>query len=254
MAGKIHNAFDNIKANSQLKQSTKQFISEKHNGKILPARCRPALQQRFAILCIALIIVAGINGYVWIKTPVSYISIDVNPSIELALDRFDRVLYVTAYNAEGEEVIKDLHLEGKIYTYAIDTIVESQTMNIYLTEESELVFTIAAESSHESSINTEVKTSCGHSGHSSHSITADTGIVQDAHDSGLSIGKYYLYLQLIQYDNTITTDDCHNMSMSEMQGIITGHGHDTDNTDTNNGYSGNNGCSTEEHHHEGNHE
>ena len=39
-----------------------------------------------------------------------------------------------------------------------------------------------------------------------------------------------------------------------MQGIITGHGHDTDNTDTNNGYSGNNGCSTEEHHHEGNHE
>ena len=35
MAGKIHNAFDNIKANSQLKQSTKQFISEKYNDKTL---------------------------------------------------------------------------------------------------------------------------------------------------------------------------------------------------------------------------
>lgn len=252
MAGKIHNAFDNIKANSQLKQSTKQFISEKHNNKILPACCRPGLQKRFAIVCIALVIVAGINGYLWLKTPVSYISIDVNPSIELALDRFDKVLSVTAYNAEGEEVIKDLQLEGKIYTSAIDTIVESKTMNIYLTEESELIFTIAAKSSHQNSLNTGVKTSCGHSGHSSQSIITDTGIVQDAHDNGLSTGKYYLYLQLVQYDDTITTDDCHNMSMSEMQGIITEHGHDTGNT--NNGCNSNNGCSTEEHHHGENHE
>lgn len=254
MAGKIHNAFDNIKANSQLKQSTKQFISEKHNEKILHARCRPGLQKRFATVCIALVIVAVINGYLWIKTPVSYISIDVNPSIELALDRFDKVLSVTAYNAEGKEVIKDLQLKGKIYTSAINTIIESQTMNIYLTEKSELIFTIAAKNSHGSSIKTGVKNSCGHSGHNSQSITTNTGIVQEAHDNGLSIGKYYAYLQLVQYDNTITTGDCHNMSMSEIQGLITEHMHNTGNTDTNNGCSSNNGCIIEEHHHEGNHE
>ena len=254
MAGKIHNAFDNIKANSQLKQSTKQFISEKYNDKTLFVRHRPGLQKRFAIIFMALIIVAGVSGYLLVKTPVSYISIDVNPSIELALNRFDRVVSVTAYNAEGEEVIKDLPLKGKIYTSAIDTIVESKTMDIYLTENSELIFTIAAKSSHENKINTGIKNRCVHPGHSSQSVTTDTGIVQDAHNCGLSIGKYYAYLQLLQYDNTITTDDCHNMSMSEIQGLITGHGHDTGNTDTNNGCSSNNNCITEGHHHEENHE
>ena len=254
MAGKIHNAFDNIKANSQLKQATKQFISEKYNDITLLVRRRPVLQKRFAIICMALIIVAGVNGYLWVKTPVSYISIDVNPSIELALNRFDRVVSVTAYNSEGEEVIKDLPLKGKIYTSAIDTIVESKTMNIYLTENSELIFTIAAQSSHESKINTGVKNRCGHTGHNSQSVTTDTGIVQDAHNCGLSIGKYYAYLQLVQYDDTITTDDCHNMSMSEIQRLITGHGHNTDNTDTNNGCSSDNSCITEGHHHEENHE
>lgn len=225
MAGKIHNAFDNIKANSQLKQSTKQFISEKHNNKIPPARL-PGLQKKFAIICIVLLIAAGINGYLWVKTPVSYISIDVNPSIELALNRFDRVLSVTAYNTEGEEVIKNLELKGKIYTSAIDTIVESKAMNIYLTEQSGLIFTIAANSSHGNSINTGVKNSCGHSGHSCHSVTTDTSIVQDAHGNGLSIGKYYAYLLLVQYDSTITIDDCHHMSMSEIQGLIAeGHQH-----------------------------
>ncbi|MDE6615429.1 MAG: hypothetical protein K2K35_02600, partial [Lachnospiraceae bacterium] len=133
-------------------------------------------------------------------------------------------------------------------------IVESKTMNIYLTENSELIFTIAAKSSHENKINTGIKNRCVHPGHSSQSVTTDTGIVQDAHNCGLSIGKYYAYLQLLQYDNTITTDDCHNMSMSEIQGLITGHGHDTGNTDTNNGCSSNNNCITEGHHHEENHE
>ncbi|MCI9078766.1 MAG: hypothetical protein HFH68_07560 [Lachnospiraceae bacterium] len=253
MAGKIHNAFDHIKADSQLKESTKQFIAKRHNDKIPAVRCHPELYKKFAIICIAIVIVAGINGYLWIKTPVSYISIDVNPSIELALNYFDRVVSVTAYNQEGGEVIKNLSLTGKIYTSAIDTIVESETMNAYLTEESELIFTIAAKSSHENGINTGIKECCGHSGHISQSITTDTGIVQNAHDNGLSIGKYYAYLQLIQYDDTITIDDCRDMSMSEIHGLITEHGHDTGNTATNNGCSNNNSNITKEHHHRGNH-
>lgn len=44
------------------------------------------------------------------------------------------------------------------------------------------------------------------------------------------------------------------MSMSEIQRLITGHGHNTDNTDTNNGCSSDNSCITEGHHHEENHE
>ena len=52
-------------------------------------------------------------GYSWVQRPVSYVSIDVNPSIELALNRFDRVVYAAAYNLEGEEILNGLSLKGK---------------------------------------------------------------------------------------------------------------------------------------------
>lgn len=250
MAGKIHKAFEYIKADSQLKESTKQFISDKSTNKTTPAHHHHPLQKRVAIICMIVVLATGINGYLWVENPVSYISIDVNPSIELVLNRFDRVVSVTAYNTEGEEVIKNLSLKWKIYTSAIDTIVESETMSLYLTEESELIFTVAAKNSHESRINAGIKTSCGHSGHNSQSVTADTKIVPDAHNSGLSLGKYYAYLQLVQYDNTITIKDCRDMSMSEIHGLVAEHEHNTGHTTTDN--EDNSGI-TEEYHHKENH-
>ena len=108
-------------------------------------------------------------------------------------------------------------------------------MDIYITEESELIFTIAADNSHENNISTGVQRCCGHSGHSSHSISADPEIVPQAHDNGLSFGKYYAYLQLVQYDDTITVDDCQDMSMSEIYNLINMYEHNagyTDNTDS----------------------
>ncbi len=44
-------------------------------------------------------------------TPYSYVSLDVNPSIEYSLNRFDRVLKVTGVNDDGKEIVKELSLE-----------------------------------------------------------------------------------------------------------------------------------------------
>ena len=243
LTDKIHKAFDNIKADNRLKESTKQFLlANRKNKTSLALAKRPALQNKFAIACLAIVLAAGIRGYLWIQSPVSYISIDVNPSIELALNRFDRVVSVTAYNPEGEEILQDLSLKGKIYTAAIDEIVENQAMDIYITEDSEFIFTIAANNSHENNISTGVQRCCGHSGHSSHSISADPGIVPQAHDNGLSFGKYYAYLQLVQYDDTITVDDCRDMSMSEIYRLITMYEYNTGYTDPYIDSTGRGGC------------
>lgn len=235
LTDKIHNAFDNIKADVTLKESTKQFVLTKRRNKV-SLFSYLAFQKTFPIaICIALVFVVGIGGYSWIQAPVSYISIDVNPSIELALNRFDRVVSATAYNQEGKDILKNLSLNGKIYTIAIDEIVENQTMNTYLTEESEIIFTIATNHSHESDINTGVQRCCGHTGHNSQSISADTSIVEEAHNNGLSLGKYYAYLQLAQYDDTITIDEFKEMSMAEIYGLTCGHEHNNNiNSDENN--------------------
>lgn len=221
MANRIHDAFENVKAQPQLTESTRRFISEQYKKKARRPR-RPAVQAAFAVVC-AVFILAGFGGYSWFQTPVSYLSIDVNPSIELALNRFDRVVYIAAYNAEGEEILKSLSLKGKKYTDAIDLIMENKIMGAYLTDEAELVLTVAAARSRESTLKSGVESCSSHIGYNIQSISADIGIVPQAHSHGLSVGKYYAYLQLAQYDDTVTVDECRDMTMSEIHGLITEH-------------------------------
>lgn len=224
MANRIYDAFDNIKAQPQLIESTKQFISQEQRNHIRPAGSR-TYQRVLAAICLAFVLVAGAGGYAWFQTPVSYVSIDVNPSVELALNRLDRVVSMNAYNAQGEEILKNLSLKGKKYTKAIDLIVGSKEMSAYLADEEEIVFAVAAPASREGALQSGVENCASHSGHKSQSIRVDLGIVSQAHGHGLSLGKYYTYLLLARYDDTVTVDDCKNMSMAQMHGMIYEHQH-----------------------------
>lgn len=64
-----------------------------------------------AIVAAALAIVCGIGAYAY-YTPYSYVSLDVNPSIEYTLNRFDRVLKVTGVNDDGKELVKEVALKS----------------------------------------------------------------------------------------------------------------------------------------------
>lgn len=44
-------------------------------------------------------------------SPYSYVSMDVNPSIEFSVNRFDRVIKVKAVNDDGEEILKQISLD-----------------------------------------------------------------------------------------------------------------------------------------------
>ncbi len=222
MTNKIQDAFDNVKADTQLKETTKQFISAAHNRKSGFTH-RQIIQKTAATVCLLLIILSGIAGYRWIQAPVSYVSIDINPSIELALNRFDRVLSATAYNTEGEEILKNLSLYWKKYTDAMDMIVKSKDMANYLTDDSELVFTIAADSDRNSKLTTTAEYFCRDIGQSCQSYSTDIKTVSEAHNNGLCLGKYYAYLQLLQYDDTVTVDDCRDMSTARIHCLTREH-------------------------------
>lgn len=219
MANKIKDAFDQIRADSAQKESTKQFLAEKRR-KRKSLFYRPAVRGIAAAVCLMVILAAGAGGYAWIQMPVSYLSIDVNPSIELALNRFDKVVSVTAYNIEGEEIIKNLSLKGKEYTEAIDLVIGSEAMSVYLVSKEDIVFTLAADSSRESELETGVENCSGHMGHGCRHVSTDVETVSAAHECGLSLGKYNAWLQLIQYDDSITVEECREMSMSEINRLI----------------------------------
>ena len=64
----------------------------------------------WAAAAAALVLTCGTGAYAY-YTPYSYVSLDVNPSIEFTLNRFDIVLTATAVNGDGEEILNGLSLD-----------------------------------------------------------------------------------------------------------------------------------------------
>ncbi len=80
---------------------------------------------KFAIIATcaaALAIVFGISTWVYF-TPYTYVSLDVNPSVEFEVNRFDRVLSVTAVNDDGSEILQDIDVNNMTIDEALKTTV-----------------------------------------------------------------------------------------------------------------------------------
>lgn len=223
MENRIQDAFSHVKADPGLKETTKGFLEKKRREQKRTLRTR-AVYRTLAAACTMLLLALGIGGYQWAQTPVSYVSIDVNPSIELGLNCFERVVSAEAYNPEGAEILQGLSLKGKKYTEAIDSVIKSEAMARYLTKEEELVLTVAAKASQEKEIETGVAHCSDIIGENCHSVSADIKTAVPAHDNGMSVGKYNAYLQLSQYDSEVTLDECRHMSMSQIHGLLSEHG------------------------------
>lgn len=255
MSNEIQKAFDTIKASDTLKASTKQYVAKQRHkrqgffhGPML-SRVMPA----FALLLCLL----SVSGYHLLQTPVSYISMDINPSIELSLNRFDRVVQATAFNDDGQQLLDAVPVNGQTYTKAIDNLVTSETMRSYLTEENILTFTVAStDTDRERNLISGIEAAEPNQNGCQHicrSANADMSLVQQAHQQGLSFGKYAAYLELQTYDNTITVEDCKNMTMREMNDYIgqckAGQQHHNQDGNKDNNHAGNrNGNNVQGHH------
>lgn len=223
MENKIKGAFEPIKASDKMKSATIQYLQQARTAKS-PKPKAVTWRRSLAVVCAMLFIVIGAGGLYTVRTPVSYVSIDVNPSIELALNRYDRVVSAMAYNGDGTVILDGLKVGGMLYTQAIDVIVESDAMQSYLAEDSALIFTVASGSADkETEIVTGIENCSGCSRHGGVSYTADVSSLTEAHGCGMSFGKYAAYLTLSQYDDTITTEDCRDMTMGEIHRQISAH-------------------------------
>lgn len=224
---KIRTAFDSVKADEGLKEATRSFLQEARRKE---EKLRRSMRRRTAVLAVCaamLVLTVGFGGYAMLLVPVSYVSIDVNPSIELELNRIDRVLSAKAYNEDGKRVLEGLSVGGKHYTEAIDLLVESREMQPYLEGDAALTFTVASESrQRENALLDGVRSSSGCMNHGGMSMGTELAMVGEAHGCGLSLGKYAAYKLLQQYDSSLTPEDCHDMTMSEIHGLLREHGHD----------------------------
>lgn len=241
-SNRIKDAFSCIEAGGELKASTRKFllnerISRTESGgraifrrgdlRRTEDRIRAGLIRRtVGAACAVLTLFLCFGGYALLWMPVSYVSIDVNPSLELVLNRLDRVIYMEAYNEDGASIAENVSVKGMYYTDAIDLVVESDMMRPYLRGDAALTITVAADSGQrEDFLFTGIQGVSGCREHRGISIRTDISMVDEAHGNGFSLGKYAAYRKLLEYDGSVTMQDCHDMSMSQLHLLIKQHEH-----------------------------
>lgn len=218
MHDKIRAAFGEIHAEEDLKAQTRAYLARQAPGH----RRRISGRMRLvpALACFLLVLLAGWGGYHTYFTPSAIISIDVNPSLELGVNRFDKVVSIEGYNEDGAALATAVDVKYMDYAQALVRILDSDAFAPYTSEQASVsiaVFGPDAEKSSEMLSQVEACTA----GYTNTHCYADTmEVASAAHAAGLSCGKYRAYLELHELDPSVTPADIQGMTMREIRDRI----------------------------------
>lgn len=214
---RIKEAFDQVHAAPALKERTTRQVLQ-----AMEARRRPfqTVWKPVCALAACLLLVLGLGGYRFYFTPTSVISIDINPSLEVDVNRLGRVIGLHGYNADGEELAASLDVLYQDYQQAVDVILNSNAIVDSLTRGEFLsvsVVELSGDQGEEITQYVSNRTS-GHHNVSCSTITSDEA--QEAHHVGLSYGKYQVYVQISAYDPSFTPEEARTMTMRELRDLL----------------------------------
>ncbi len=221
MNDRIKSAFAQVQAGEELKDKTREFLADKTRGytgqrRFWPQRiafCQPIVS---AALCL-LILVFG--GHWFYFTPTAKISIDVNPSLELGINRFDRVVAVEAYNEDGQALAASLDIWFMGYQEAVSRILENEKVAALLSQDEILTITVMESKGVQSTRILSDMESCAAGHQNTYCYSADSREVAPAHDHGMSCGKYRAFLELQKRFPDITPEEIQAMTMREIRDL-----------------------------------
>lgn len=180
-----------------------------------------------AAACLVLVLLAGLGGYTFFFETASVVSVDINPSVELELNRRGHVVNLTAYNDDGSVLLDGLDLKGKPYEEAIPALLQSDAMRPYLqdnavlefsvyskTDEQELLTFLNGQREEISDIHPQLEVYCNGVGYE---------VVEQAHEYGVTPGKMRALLELQELDSSINIAEYSHHSMGEIRRLIREH-------------------------------
>ena len=123
--------------------------------------------------------------------PDAFISIDINPSLELGINRFDKVVSVAGWNEDGNDLADSLDIKYMDYSDAIETLLSDQIIENYLSQDGLMDLTAACENTSRHDEIMENVESCTSRHFNVHCHSGDAQEMLDTHEEGLSFGKYW---------------------------------------------------------------
>lgn len=242
MEDRIKAAFGAIKADEELKSGAKAFVAQKTRGfKIRGALKFERILPVTAAVCLALVISLSAVMYF---TPTTRINVDINPSIELGINRFDRVVSVNALNEDGKTLARSLDIKFADYDEAVRSILDNQSVESLLAENEVLTFTVIETNSAQSERILSDMRSCAKGYNNVYCHSASAKEASEARELGLSCGKYRAYTELHALDPDVAPEEVQGLTMREIRERIAAlttqsHGNESPAAPGSNGHHGN---------------
>jgi len=230
---------DKVKAEEELKEKAKDYVraalaSESQNRKDnIYLRGGRSMRKKVLITVASIAICLGVSGggYAYYTTPVNYVSLDINPSVELGINAFDTVVTVEPANEDGQALVEglpeDQDLTGIPVEEAVADLVEEAVDQDYIADDGSTVIAVTAESDdEEDALDLQEKSAAGVSlAMSNKKVIAavykdcsDLALRTEAKALGISPGKYKLIKMLQTLDPEITVDQYKDAKVSQIIG------------------------------------
>lgn len=176
-----------------------------------------------------LVAILAIAGYSLYKMPVDYISLDINPSIELGINAFNKVISVNAVNQDGEILLEETDVINQKVPDAISKLLVTAAEKDYISDDGSTVVAITAESKSQKKAERLQNLGSKAVENAARGINVIVAVYKDASDLslrneakslGISPGKLKLIKTLQVLDPTITIDQYKDAKVSEIMSDV----------------------------------
>lgn len=181
-------------------------------------------------LCCILLAVIGIRWYVIYGMVDTIVSLDVNPSFEIQMNRKDTVLKLTGLNAKAVSMLENQNFRGKDLESAIEFLIEHLEEEGYLTQEKNTVLLSVRNKKENRTLQIE-ETACGMLRNAlekknispniiMQSLPKDKELKKEAKKLQISAAKLNLIHQLILKNPDLKEENLSTMTIDELVKLL----------------------------------
>ena len=210
---------------------------ETRKGNVLPMNQTTTPAMRWlAAACLALLLVGGGGGvaYQQAYAVASVVSLDVNPSIELKVNKNEKVLSCVGLNEEAQEVLADMgggaDLKGTKLDVAVNAIVGSLVRHGYLDSISSAIL-ISVEDKDQNraaklqqeltaAVDAVLQEQSANAAVLSQTLTQDAALAEQARENNISTGKAALANRVLAINSDLKFDELAVLSVEELKDLI----------------------------------
>ena len=158
------------------------------------------MKQMIAAAAVFVLMLTGtLSGIGFYNEAYESVYIDVNPSVEIVLNRFEKINDVIYHNEDAERVFSELDLEGKKVNDGICMIIDKLSDENYIKDEAEVFITATSEKNKELEMFLEgiISTAKSYSEEKGYSASFSSQTmtreeIKEAHENGMSPARYKL--------------------------------------------------------------